>query len=382
MLTQIILLGFTVIYGCQIFYFYRGIKKIKKGNNSAFHSIAVLIPARNEEENIAHCITALLNQDYDFSHYSIHIINDHSTDKTVAIVEELIQKNPERIFLHHAPERIQQISPKINAFRTALSETKNEIILTTDADCVPEKNWISTMNSYFEDNVGAVAGFTHFQKNNTVSPILYGVQFLEFISFTSCGAGASGNGQTIISNGSNMGFQRKAFDEAGGYDSFAHHSNGDDSLLVQRIEETKNWMVKFVVENTGFVTTTPVNRWKDFFNQRLRWGSQARNYNFSRLLFMGSIFLYYMLLVLSLPVLLIAGSFSWLIFFTVKMFFDFSFLFFVLRKLRLRNLLQYFFPAALIHIPSVLYGVLGSLFFNYTWKERVLRPVNTQSAQG
>lgn len=373
---ELLLLFLTIIYAAQIFYFYLGIKKTKAGTNVRLHSIAVLIAARNEEQNIGSCLTALLNQDYDHAKYSIHVINDHSSDKTVSIVEKYSSENPGRIILHHAPERAETVSPKINAFRTALATTSSEIILTTDADCIPTTNWITTMNTYFEENVGAVAGFTHFDRRGNASTLLYGVQFLEFISLTLCGAGASGNKNTIISNGSNMGFRRQAFDDIGGYDSFAHHSNGDDSFLVQKIEASKKWTVRFALEKYSYVTTIPVQRWYYLLRQRMRWSSQTTNYSLSKIIFMSAIFLYYALLFVLTLVFLAMERFEILYFFLVKAIIDFAFLYYALNRIHLRPILKYFAAGAVLHFPLVFFSVLGGKFFNYTWKERELKPVN------
>lgn len=49
--------------------------------------VSVLVPARNEENNIERCITSLLQQDYD--NYELIVLNDGSTDRTGEILERL-----------------------------------------------------------------------------------------------------------------------------------------------------------------------------------------------------------------------------------------------------------------------------------------------------
>jgi chlorobactene glucosyltransferase len=53
--------------------------------------VSILIPARNEEHNITHCIESLLKLDY--PRYEIIVINDRSTDSTLAILRGLEQKS-------------------------------------------------------------------------------------------------------------------------------------------------------------------------------------------------------------------------------------------------------------------------------------------------
>lgn len=53
-------------------------------------AVSVLVPARNEEQNIGNCLHALLEQDY--SNLEIIVIDDQSTDKTAEIVKRFQKK--------------------------------------------------------------------------------------------------------------------------------------------------------------------------------------------------------------------------------------------------------------------------------------------------
>lgn len=52
---------------------------------------SIIVPAYNVQEYLAECIESILNQSYD--NYEIIIVNDGSTDKTLAICEEYIKEN-------------------------------------------------------------------------------------------------------------------------------------------------------------------------------------------------------------------------------------------------------------------------------------------------
>ena len=54
--------------------------------------VSILIPARNEERNIGNCLESLCNLDY--PHYEVIVIDDRSTDRTAAIIEEFTRKDP------------------------------------------------------------------------------------------------------------------------------------------------------------------------------------------------------------------------------------------------------------------------------------------------
>ncbi|MBM3150307.1 MAG: glycosyltransferase, partial [Chloroflexi bacterium] len=50
--------------------------------------VSVLVPARNEEENIGTCVKSLQKQDY--PNFEIVVLDDNSTDRTSEIVETLM----------------------------------------------------------------------------------------------------------------------------------------------------------------------------------------------------------------------------------------------------------------------------------------------------
>ena len=64
--------------------------------------VTVIIPARDEEANIAHCLESLLTQDYPQNRVSVLVVNDHSADSTAAIVRGLSARHP-RITLINSP---------------------------------------------------------------------------------------------------------------------------------------------------------------------------------------------------------------------------------------------------------------------------------------
>jgi chlorobactene glucosyltransferase len=93
--------------------------------------VSVLVPARNEEDNIERCISSLIDQKY--SNYEILVLNDNSTDNTGVILERLKTKT----------DKLRVISGKElpkgwmgkNWACHQLSEVANgEFLLFTDAD--------------------------------------------------------------------------------------------------------------------------------------------------------------------------------------------------------------------------------------------------------
>ena len=365
-----ILLFSTIVYVVQIFRYVFGLNRLQAGENTEIYTVTVLIPARNEEKNIYNCVTSILNQNYPAEKFHIIVIDDQSSDSTSSIVQKLINENPNRITLLHVNEKPAGVSPKINALLLGITNSKSEIIMTTDADCTASCSWISSTVRYFEENVGATTGLTLFSNELHASPLIHGFQFIDFISFTACGAGSIGYGRTTTCNGSNMAFRRSAYDEVGGYGAIASLNSGDDSLLAQKIEKTKNWKVTFVNDPISFVTTISVQTWKEILLQRMRWAAQTTQYPTGTVIFMSITFIFYILLFISLPIsIFLLEPSPWLAF-AAKCGIDLMLLNKFTTMTRTRSLLRYFLPSAFIHIALVIAAVFGGYITKFEWKER------------
>ena len=367
-----ILVVTLVIYIIQIARWTIGLFRLHDSVNLNEYSVDVLIAARNEEEGISKCIESLLNQDYPSTKYRITIIDDNSNDNTAHSVENYCLRYPDRITLLKVTDEPHNISPKINALSYATSKTSNEIILTTDADCFVTENWISTIVSTMSDSIGAVTGLTKYRNNANISQMLFGIQYLDYISLNSVSAGSIGIGSPNTANGCNMAFRRKAFEDVKGFSAFRTINSGYDSFLVQKIVATEKWEAKYISEPTSFVTTNPVNTWMKFLNQRMRWSAQTTKYRWTMQIFMISTFILYCLLAITLPLTIIVNNILPLYVFAIKATFDFIILYIFTTKYKIKNLLRYYIPAMLIHIPFTIAAVFGGYFTRYDWKERKL----------
>jgi len=93
--------------------------------------VSVLVPARDEERNIAECLSSLVAQDY--PNKEIIVIDDRSTDGTADVVRELAQLHPE-IRLVQIDELPLGWTGKCHALWRGRTEAKGEWLLFVDAD--------------------------------------------------------------------------------------------------------------------------------------------------------------------------------------------------------------------------------------------------------
>jgi chlorobactene glucosyltransferase len=93
--------------------------------------LSVFIPARNEEANLARCLTSLQAQDY--PNYDLWVLDDHSNDKTAAIAAGLASGD-ERIHLIHGTDLPAGWLGKHWACHQLAQASQSELLLFTDAD--------------------------------------------------------------------------------------------------------------------------------------------------------------------------------------------------------------------------------------------------------
>jgi len=119
-------------------------------------TVAVLIPAHNEEAVIGDALRALLAVDYPEDRITIVPINDKSTDRTAAIVDAFAARFPGRVVPLHRPYGGQG---KSAALAEATERTTSDIIVVFDADYLPPSGLMKRIVApFFDPEVGAVMG--------------------------------------------------------------------------------------------------------------------------------------------------------------------------------------------------------------------------------
>ena len=100
---------------------------------NSFPFVTVIIPARNESQNIAACVNGLLNQDYPRDLLEVIIVDDNSTDGTSEIVEK-IALSDSRVSLLSAGELPEGWVGKPHACWQGVKTARGEWLCFMDAD--------------------------------------------------------------------------------------------------------------------------------------------------------------------------------------------------------------------------------------------------------
>jgi biofilm PGA synthesis N-glycosyltransferase PgaC len=371
--TSYVMAVLLLVYIHRIFHFYNGLSRLRIGTHSHLPNVSVIIPARNEEKNILRCLQSLAQQRYPAKLISLIVVDDHSSDRTVSTVQSYSESSPFPIIIVPVTQFQEITSPKLRALAHGLQHTAAPIIVTTDADCIAHPGWIASIVSAFEERVGVVTGLTVYEKPKNLSTVFWGIQFLDFLSFSSIAAGSIGMGKTLIANGSNMAFRREAFDDTGGFERFKHINSGDDSLLAQNITAHGAWRAHFAFQPEATIITQPAMTVKEFLHQRLRWVGQTAYYPPAMMFFMICTFVLFIALAVTLPLTFVSWSIvPWLVI-AGKWMTDYLMMKRFTRITRTDSVMKYFIPTALIHIPYILIATIGGYFFSFEWKERSLK---------
>ncbi len=145
----------NVGYPISILFLGKIIKRKNKKLDDYEPTVTLMIVAHNEEKVIAEKMKNVLKIDYPQDKLEILVASDNSTDKTNEIVEDYINKNPNRnIRLYKSKERKGKTNAQNEAYRTV----KSEILVMTDANAMLKEDAVRELVSSFDENVSYVTG--------------------------------------------------------------------------------------------------------------------------------------------------------------------------------------------------------------------------------
>jgi poly-beta-1,6-N-acetyl-D-glucosamine synthase len=371
MLLIIIAFSLGFLYALLILYYWQSwvsIPWFTPANGVPKTKISVIIPARNEEKNIGTLLDALLQQNYPRQLFEVIVIDDHSEDKTSDIVK---QYNNVKL-LSLKTDSINSYKKK--AIETGIAAATGELIVTTDADCMPGENWLLTIALFKEEKQSVfIAAPVVIDCNSSLVQMF---QALDFMVLQGVTAAAVHKKNLSMCNGANLAYEKKAFAEVNGFTGIDHIASGDDMLLMHKIWQQYPGRVHYLKSKEAIVSTQPVATWKAFFQQRIRWASKARLYDDKRML---PVLLLVYLFNLSFPVLVFVGLWEpgyWttaLLLWLFKTAIELP----LFRSLAIYFNKQWAIPWFLFFQPlhifyTVISGLLGQ-FVKYEWKGRKVK---------
>ena len=360
------------VYAIAMLFYAIKFKKfdIQKLNKSAPQTkFSIIIPFRNEVENLPNLIKSLSELDYPEALFDIYFIDDFSEDDSKLTCLKYIKK----FKLKNSEVLINQnlaISPKKSAVLTALQFVESGYVLTTDADCLLPDQWLLHFDEHIQKYKSVlVAGAVCIA---TEKPFWSRFQVLDLMSLQVVGLGSFNTKYPLMCNAANLAYEVKTLKGLQAFHKHQQHISGDDIFNLQVFQQAGK-KISALVHPEALVWTKAESSFKKLTQQRIRWASKTKFYDNKILIGLGLlVFISNLILVLCFPLLLVTDDFEkvlWLIW-LIKLSVDFM----VLKtgqKFFKPGICMRDYVLMLIVYPFVnLYFAMFSFLGKFTWKGR------------
>jgi cellulose synthase/poly-beta-1,6-N-acetylglucosamine synthase-like glycosyltransferase len=362
-----VLLG---LYGCLILFYgyhWRRLPLFVPQKATPRVPLTVVIAARNEEATLPLLLKRLQEQSYSAELFEVIVVDDFSTDGTAQAVAPFLS---ERVRLIQ-PNSDAAASSKKKAIEAGVTAARGELIVITDADCLPSHRWLESMASFYAEKAPVfIAAPVKFLHDGSLVQLFQATDFMVLQGITAASTGA--NFHTMC-NGANLAYTGGAFRAVGGFKGIDAVASGDDMLLMYKIWKQYPGQVLYLKSEEAVVSTEPMKTWKEFYNQRRRWASKTMHYDDYRITAtLGLVYLVNLLFIALLVAAWLHPSYGKLVlvYLGVKTLIEFPFVAAVARFYSERRLLPYFPLLQPLHILyTVSVGFLSQLG-KYEWKGR------------
>jgi cellulose synthase/poly-beta-1,6-N-acetylglucosamine synthase-like glycosyltransferase len=243
-------------------------------------NISIIIAAKNEGSNIPVLINKLRNLNYPSENYEVIIVDDSSTDFTHDITKELIVGYPNFTLVS---ARDKTLPGKKGALEIGIKNAKYDYIMITDADCLPEKDWLKCFADKFETGYDFVFGIAPYKQEKDLVNKITCFENLrtQILTFATAKIGLP-----FSCAARSFGYKKTSFEKVGGYSNTTDKLSGDDDLLLR--EALKNNFKIGTVENKeAFVFTSSKKTFKEYFKQRARHFSTSSSLLFKQKIIPG-----------------------------------------------------------------------------------------------
>jgi glycosyltransferase involved in cell wall biosynthesis len=321
--------------------------------------ISVVIPFRNEEQNLPQLLASILKPQHIPN--EILFVNDHSDDHSEMILHSFIEEHNIG-FLFSLP--LNQ-SGKKAALNYGIEKANSRFILTLDADVVLNEGYFDSVSAL---SVGGLSSLPVIMKGKGFLGKLFSTEYSFFNAFN-----------FLISSiwpisiiGANLIFDSKSIDYKEQLKSHQHLASGDDYFLLKEFRKS-NLPIHISNVYQSSVETDAPKSLKAYFDQRVRWLSKSKfKMDWIDSLIGLFVFIYFIGGFAALLLAAITGG--WLVFgsiFLIRLLIDALVYLNYAQKLRdSKNVLMLPFFQVIYPVLFLVVGILA-IFYKPAWKGRV-----------
>lgn len=208
--------------------------------------ISVVVTVLNEESSIEGLLTALLNQTK--IPEEIIIVDAGSSDKTQEIITSYAVRYKQIKLI---------VAAKVNRSEgrnRGISQAASQIIVVTDAGCIPEKNWVEKISVPFKDGkIDVVSGWYKPDVNNI---------FQKSLAVYTCVLPHQFNPKTYLPSSRSIAFRKLIWKKSGGYPE--HLNTCEDLVFAKKLQSIG---AKFFVAEDALVSWRQQNTFFQAFTQ-------------------------------------------------------------------------------------------------------------------
>ena len=224
--------------------------------------VSILVPAHNEVATLESAVHSLANLDY--PHYEVVLIDDCSTDETLAMMYQLKQQWASRLALNIVALPVNQ--GKANALNQGFKVAQGDYLVAIDADSLLAPDAVAQLITTLQENpnYGAVTG-KPVVRNRT--SLLGRLQLLEYVAVIDLIKKAQSylTGSITTVSGVLVAFRREALTAVGGWNPAVMTEDIDITWRMYR----HHWQVAYEPQAICWILVP--ERFHGLLKQRQRW---------------------------------------------------------------------------------------------------------------
>jgi glycosyltransferase involved in cell wall biosynthesis len=304
---EIFFIVFCLITLVQLFYygwFFRRLAwySAPEKQTSQQHPVSVIICARDEAARLVTHLPGALVQTYPSTHEVI-VVNHNSQDDTRFLLDEF-KKTFKGLHIVNLEHEAIGIPGKKYPLSMGIKEALYEIVLLTDADCIPASEyWMQKMQDGYDNGIEVVLGYGAYKRApGVLNKIIRFDTFhtaLQYLSYALAG-------QPYMGVGRNLSYKKAVFLRNKGFSAINHVPGGDDDLFINKVATKENTAI--VIDKDTFTLSDPKKNFGEWFRQKARHYTTAKYYKPRHKFLLG---LYSVSYILFYPLLIVSLFYNW-----------------------------------------------------------------------
>lgn len=257
----LLFLFLTFLLFTGVKFFSLGIKKPKTVVLD-LNDLSVIIPFRNEEQNLPMLLASLSKQD--LLPRDIILVNDHSEDESVPIVQKFIDDRKIGKLIHLENGMVG----KKQALNLGIQNATTQFVLTLDADVILSDEYMKSLRNL---PAYSLVSLPVVMQGKSFLSRLFSTEYSFFNAFNYLFSSI----WPISISGANLLFDSKAVNYERQMKGHQHLASGDDYFLLKAFRKNRTFIYTINEFNLSVSTDAPRSL-KSYFDQRVRWLGKSK----------------------------------------------------------------------------------------------------------